>query len=366
MKRIILTLILSAIFLVLSAQDFEIVSVEHLPNDFSAREEMKTDHSDRQCALLRIATQKITPEQREGFTFKPDLGSEQVERATRDGEIWLWVSPGLKYLRVMHHDWGQYELRMMDYVPTIESLHTYKIVVNSTPPTLPSVDNTSNLFVLMDENKEISGDTMPYFEKEKEDCSEMEEKGQKKRENNHKFSLWLHHTLEEMEQPEQDYNYIALPTVTYGTGFPLSILTSFEWRHGDKTGVGLCGDIGADFTFVDYEYDGGQNTITKASFRWDVGFKYYVYNGFFLDFGYGSIAKARTSVEYPHSWSSGMEDEIRKMVETGHGLLFHVGYNHKKENDGLLLSVAVGCSYDLINRVLAPSLILKIGGAFSL
>ena len=88
----------------LSAQDFEIVSVESLPADMSAREEMKTDHNDRQCALLRIATQNIAPNQREAFSFVPDLGSEVVERATRDGEIWLWVSPGLKYLRVKHRD----------------------------------------------------------------------------------------------------------------------------------------------------------------------------------------------------------------------------------------------------------------------
>ena len=82
------------------------MSVESLPNDFSAREEMKTDHNDRQCALLRIATQSIAPEHRELFTFKTDLGSEIVERATRNGEIWLWVSPGLKYLRIMHRDMG--------------------------------------------------------------------------------------------------------------------------------------------------------------------------------------------------------------------------------------------------------------------
>ncbi|MCR5040284.1 MAG: SUMF1/EgtB/PvdO family nonheme iron enzyme [Bacteroidales bacterium] len=143
MKRLILICFLSLCAMLAKSQDFEIVGVEHLPNDFSAREEMKTDHSERQCALLRIATQKITPEQRELFTFKPDLGSELVERATRNGEIWLWVSPGLKYLRVMHRDWGQYELRLTDYVARIEELHTYKIVVKGPellPPPPPEED----------------------------------------------------------------------------------------------------------------------------------------------------------------------------------------------------------------------------------
>ncbi len=132
MKKILFTLLFSTLCLALAAQDFEIVSVESLPADFSAREEIKADHSDRQCALLRIATQNITPNQREGFSFVPDLGSEVVERATRDGEIWLWVSPGLKYLRIKHREWGQYELRMPDYVARVEALHTYKVTVKGT------------------------------------------------------------------------------------------------------------------------------------------------------------------------------------------------------------------------------------------
>ena len=125
-------MILSTFFLTVSAQDFEIVSVESLAADMSAREEIKTDHNDRQCALLRIATQNIVPEQRERFVFKADLGSEVVERASRNGEIWLWVSPGLKYLRIQHPDLGQYELRFLDYVNRVEALHTYKITIKGT------------------------------------------------------------------------------------------------------------------------------------------------------------------------------------------------------------------------------------------
>ena len=132
MKKAFFTLLFSLVFLSLSAQDFEIVSVESLPADMSAREEMKTDHNDRQCALLRIATQNIAPEQRERFVFKSDLGSEVVERASRNGEIWLWVSPGLKYLRIQHPDWGQYELRLIDHVARVEALHTYKVTIKGT------------------------------------------------------------------------------------------------------------------------------------------------------------------------------------------------------------------------------------------
>ena len=133
-KKYILSLLLLLSCCVLNAQDFELVSVESLLADMSAREEVKTYHDDRQCALLRVATQNIVPNQREGFSFVPDLGSEVVQRATRDGEIWLWVSPGLKYLRIKHRDWGQYELRLQDYVTKVESLHTYKITIKGTLP----------------------------------------------------------------------------------------------------------------------------------------------------------------------------------------------------------------------------------------
>lgn len=132
MKKTCFLFLLLLCGVVAIAQDFEIVSVESLPADMSAREDMKTDHNDRQCALLRVATQNIAPNQRESFSFVPDLGSEVVERATRDGEIWLWVSPGLKYLRIKHREWGQYELRLLDYVSRVEPLHTYKVTIKGT------------------------------------------------------------------------------------------------------------------------------------------------------------------------------------------------------------------------------------------
>lgn len=132
MKKTCFLFLLLFCGLALMAQDFEIVSVESLPLDMSAREEIHTDHNNRQCALLRIATQNIAPNQRELFNFVPDYGSEMVQRATRDGEIWLWVSPGLKYLRVKHRDWGQYELRLIDHVARVEPLHTYKVTIKGT------------------------------------------------------------------------------------------------------------------------------------------------------------------------------------------------------------------------------------------
>lgn len=118
-----------SLFVVAKAQDYKVVSVESLPMDMSARKHIKTDENGKQCALLRIATQNISPEKKEGFHFSSDYGSQVVAHSIMEGEIWVWVSPGLKTLKIAHPDWGKYELHITKYVPQIESLYTYKIVV---------------------------------------------------------------------------------------------------------------------------------------------------------------------------------------------------------------------------------------------
>ena len=74
--------------------------MESLPLDMTAREHIKQDERGRQCAVLRIATQNITPGQREGFHFECDYASFVVERQIVEGEIWVWVSPGMKTLKI--------------------------------------------------------------------------------------------------------------------------------------------------------------------------------------------------------------------------------------------------------------------------
>lgn len=132
MKRCLLSFLLVLSTLLLSAQDYKVISMNELMGDMSARENIKTDENNRQCALIRIATQNITPEMREGFFFECDYASYVVERALVKGEIWIWVSPGLKTLRISHLKWGQYEVHTNAYVTKIESLHTYKMVIQGT------------------------------------------------------------------------------------------------------------------------------------------------------------------------------------------------------------------------------------------
>ena len=137
LKSILICLLIGC-GLALQAQDYKVIGMESLPTDMTAREHIKTDENGRQCAVFRIATQNITSEQREGFYFQGDYGSYVVERSITAGEIWVWVSPGLKTLKIFHNKLGRWELHTANYGIMVEALHTYKIVLQGT-----TVSNTN-------------------------------------------------------------------------------------------------------------------------------------------------------------------------------------------------------------------------------
>lgn len=119
-------------FLTLKAQDYQVISVEPLPFDMTARDNIKWDERGRQCAVFRIVTQNIAPEMREGFHFQCDWGSNVVAHMLNEGEIWAWVSPGIKTLKIKHEKLGPWDLQLKQYVPKVESLFTYRIVLQGT------------------------------------------------------------------------------------------------------------------------------------------------------------------------------------------------------------------------------------------
>lgn len=130
--RLLLLLAFMLSAFALEAQDYKVLSMESLPLDMTAREHIKQDERGRQCAVLRISTQRITPEERQGFHFECDYASFAVERQIVEGEVWVWVSPGLKTLKIKHAQLGNVELHTANYGLTIEPLHVYKIVLQGT------------------------------------------------------------------------------------------------------------------------------------------------------------------------------------------------------------------------------------------
>ena len=69
---------------------------------------------------------------REGFTFDCDLASYVVKRVVIDGEIRVWVSSGLKTLKIKHNKLGPYELYMSNYNIRVDPWGTYKVVLQGT------------------------------------------------------------------------------------------------------------------------------------------------------------------------------------------------------------------------------------------
>ena len=148
MKKILFIFALVFAFTTLKAQDYRIESLVQT-TEMAARENIKLDFKDRQCAVFRIATQNITPEMREGFRFESDYGSSVADRQLVGGEIWLWVSPGIKTLKIYHDRLGNIELHTASYGVNVQSLFTYKIVIKGTmAPAAPGQPEITQQFLV--------------------------------------------------------------------------------------------------------------------------------------------------------------------------------------------------------------------------
>ena len=140
-NRFLLALALLFFTIPMMAQDFK-VSVEWMPADLSARDPIKTEAVPpyRQCALFRISTKDITSDQRKGFKFELDCASYIVEKAVRNGEIWLWVSPNVRWLIIAHDQFRTVKYDFDENRIPVKSLNTYEIVLRGTqmsPPPPP-------------------------------------------------------------------------------------------------------------------------------------------------------------------------------------------------------------------------------------
>lgn len=142
-KLLLINLFLLAASVTLFAQDYKVQSIEYLPDVLKAQLDQRTErlNSGRKCAVLQIATQNISIEDRSSFDFTSDLGSFIPEKRIENSLWMLWVSPGITYLTI-HSNLGDLDIYFPDYLPDeIESLKTYRITVVGTkqvsiPPTV--------------------------------------------------------------------------------------------------------------------------------------------------------------------------------------------------------------------------------------
>lgn len=96
------------------AQKIEVKSFERLDRDMAARMAKVTDVNGDLCAILKIETIE------KGFEFSGCI-IEKTEQKT--GEIWVYVSPGVKFLTIKHPNFGV--LRNYMFPQTIEGGTVY-------------------------------------------------------------------------------------------------------------------------------------------------------------------------------------------------------------------------------------------------
>ena len=102
------------------AQEIKIEDFQKLERDMSARTAKVKDVNGDLCALLKIETTE------KGFEFS-GCNIEKTEQKT--GEIWLFASPGVKFITIKHKDFGV--LRNYQFPQSIESGVVYQIKLST-------------------------------------------------------------------------------------------------------------------------------------------------------------------------------------------------------------------------------------------
>ena len=102
------------------AQHMSVESFRCFENDLSARAAKVEDINNELCALIILNT----PEQ--GFEFA-GCNVEKVEQKT--GEIWVFVSPGVKFITIKHRNFGS--IRNYAFPQRIESGYVYEMKIRT-------------------------------------------------------------------------------------------------------------------------------------------------------------------------------------------------------------------------------------------
>lgn len=97
MKKLLNTIILTLIGTFAFSQEITVTNFRCIENDITARTEKVTDNNGDLCALIILNTPI------RGFEFS-SCPIEKTEQKT--GAIYVYVSPGVKFITLMHKDYG--------------------------------------------------------------------------------------------------------------------------------------------------------------------------------------------------------------------------------------------------------------------
>ena len=118
-KNIMVALFLCCVS-ALQAQKMSVESFNRIDRDMGARVAKVRDVNSELCALIKIETIET------GFEFS-GCSIEKTEQKT--GEIWVFVSPGVRFLTIKHKEFGV--LRNYQFPQTIESGVVYQMKLNA-------------------------------------------------------------------------------------------------------------------------------------------------------------------------------------------------------------------------------------------
>ena len=125
------------------SQNISVSSFRCLENDINARTSKVTDQNGDLCALIILNT----PVQ--GFEFS-GCSIETTEQKT--GEIWLFVSPGVKFITIKHRDLGS--LRNYPFPMSIKEGTTYEMVLKTAKITQIVEESVTEQYLIIKSNTE--------------------------------------------------------------------------------------------------------------------------------------------------------------------------------------------------------------------
>lgn len=131
MRKLFTLFFITLICGVAYSQNISVASFRCLENDINARTSKVIDINGELCALIIINTTE------QGFEFS-GCNVEKTEQKT--GEIWVFVSPGVKFITIKHRELGT--IRNYPFPQSIKSGITYEMKLK-TEPKQPTIDSAS-------------------------------------------------------------------------------------------------------------------------------------------------------------------------------------------------------------------------------
>ncbi|MBR5957855.1 MAG: PEGA domain-containing protein [Salinivirgaceae bacterium] len=132
----------TAVFAQGDDNSISVASFKKLDNDLTARTQKKIDQNGEPCALIKVQVQS------DGFIFEGDgLGIVTTVPKIDEGEYWVYVPRGAKYLTVKHKTLGV--LRQYAYPVKIEKQCTYELRLSH-----KKIETEGNYLIISVEPKE--------------------------------------------------------------------------------------------------------------------------------------------------------------------------------------------------------------------